>query len=55
MIPPTINSNQIEPEFANKFDLTLGKAKSKTIHFAMNNTFGFGGHVACSIFKKFIV
>ena len=55
MIPPTINSNQIEPEFANKFDLTLGKAKSKTIYFAMNNTFGFGGHVACSIFKKFIV
>jgi 3-oxoacyl-[acyl-carrier-protein] synthase II len=53
-IPPTINSNQIEPEFANKFDLTLEKAKNKTIHFAMNNTFGFGGHVACSIFKKII-
>jgi 3-oxoacyl-[acyl-carrier-protein] synthase II len=53
IIPPTINSNQIEPEFASKFDLTLGKAKNKTVHFAMNNTFGFGGHVGCSIFKKF--
>ena len=53
IIPPTINSDQIEPEFAGKFDLTLGKAKNRTVNFALSNTFGFGGHIACSVFKKF--
>lgn len=53
IIPPTINSNQPEPEFADKFDLTLGKAKNRTVNFALSNTFGFGGHIACSIFKKY--
>jgi 3-oxoacyl-[acyl-carrier-protein] synthase II len=53
MIPPTINSIKIEPDFADKFDLTLGKAKSKIVNYAMSNTFGFGGHIACSVFKKF--
>lgn len=51
-VPPTINSTQIEPEFANKFDFTLGKAKQRTVNFALSNTFGFGGHIASSIFKK---
>ena len=53
IIPPTINSTQPEPEFADKFDLTLGKAKNRTVNFALSNTFGFGGHIACSIFKKY--
>ncbi|GAA0886520.1 beta-ketoacyl-ACP synthase II [Sphingobacterium siyangense subsp. cladoniae] len=53
IIPPTINSRDIEPEFDGKFDLTLGKAKNKTVNIALSNTFGFGGHIACSIFKKF--
>jgi len=52
IIPPTINSNQIEPEFANKFDLTLEKSKKRIVNFALSNTFGFGGHIACSVFKK---
>ncbi len=52
-IPPTINTQQVEPEFANKFDLTLGKAQRKTVKYAMSNTFGFGGHIASSVFKKF--
>ena len=52
IIPPTINSTCIEPEFANKFDFTLGKSKKRTVNFALSNTFGFGGHIACSIFKK---
>jgi len=51
-VPPTINTKEVEPEFAGKFDLTLGKAVSKTINYAMSNTFGFGGHIATSIFKK---
>lgn len=54
IVPPTINSTQIEPEFAGKFNLTLGNAERKTVNIAISNTFGFGGHIACSIFKKFV-
>ncbi len=53
IIPPTINTQNVEPEFADKFNLTLSKAQSRTVNYAMSNTFGFGGHVASSIFKKF--
>lgn len=52
-VPPTINTVNAEPEVANSFNLTLGKAQSRTVNYAMSNTFGFGGHVATSIFKKF--
>lgn len=52
-IPPTINTKNIEPEFDGKFNLTLGKAISKTVNYAMSNTFGFGGHIATSVYKKF--
>jgi len=53
IVPPTINTKEVEPEFAEKFNLTLGKAIHKTVNYAMSNTFGFGGHIATSIFKKF--
>ncbi len=53
IIPPTINTVEAEPEFAGKFDLTLGRAKCKTVNYALSNTFGFGGHIASSVFKKF--
>ena len=52
--PPTINTNEIEPAWKDKFNLTLGTAQSKEISFAMSNTFGFGGHIATTIFKKYI-
>lgn len=52
-IPPTINTTQPEPEFADQLDLTLGIAKPKTVNYAMSNTFGFGGHIATSVFKKY--
>lgn len=52
-VPPTINTNEVVPEFAGKFDFTLAKPQYKPLNYAMNNTFGFGGHVATSIFKKF--
>jgi 3-oxoacyl-[acyl-carrier-protein] synthase II len=52
-IPPTINSVDIEPEYRDTFNLTLGTAQTKNIRFAMNNTFGFGGHIATTIFKKY--
>jgi 3-oxoacyl-[acyl-carrier-protein] synthase II len=53
IIPPTINSTDIEPDFKDLFDLTLHEAQTKEVNYAMNNTFGFGGHIATTIFKKF--
>ncbi|MDB3905162.1 beta-ketoacyl-ACP synthase II [Crocinitomicaceae bacterium] len=51
-VPPTINTKNIEPDFAYMFDFPLGKGKHKTIQYAMSNTFGFGGHIASLIIKK---
>jgi len=53
LIPPTINTTDVEPEFADKFNFTLQKAQAKNINYAVNNTFGFGGHIATTIFKKY--
>jgi 3-oxoacyl-[acyl-carrier-protein] synthase II len=51
--PPTINTNEVDPSFGSSFELTLGKSQKKVINYAMSNTFGFGGHIATTIFKKF--
>ena len=53
MVPPTINTTEIEPEFADHFDFPLGIAQPKEMKYAMSNTFGFGGHIASVLFKKF--
>ena len=53
IVPPTINTDEVEPEWKDKFNLTLGKAQSKEINYAMSNTFGFGGHIASVLFKKY--
>lgn len=53
IVPPTINTTEIESEFVDLFDFPLGKAKEKQLTYAMSNTFGFGGHIASVIFKKF--
>ncbi len=53
MVPPTINTTEAEPEYVGKFNLTLGKAEPKRINYAMSNTFGFGGHIATTIFKSY--
>lgn len=52
MVPPTINTENIDPEFAGLFDFPLGKAKAKEMTYAMSNTFGFGGHIAAVVMKK---
>lgn len=52
IIPPTINTQNVEPGFEDTFNLTLGTAQRRTVNYAMSNTFGFGGHIASSIFKK---
>jgi 3-oxoacyl-[acyl-carrier-protein] synthase II len=51
-IPPTINTENIEPEFAHLFDFPLGKAVRRESNYAMSNTFGFGGHIASVVLKK---
>jgi 3-oxoacyl-[acyl-carrier-protein] synthase II len=53
IIPPTINSTEIESEFKDKYDFCLGKAQQKTVNYAISNTFGFGGHIASAIFSKY--
>ena len=54
IVPPTINTNEVEAAFAGRFNLTLGKAQAKEINYSMSNTFGFGGHIATAIFKKYL-
>lgn len=51
-VPPTINTTEIETEFAHAFDFPLGVAKAKKIDYAMSNTFGFGGHIASIVMKR---
>lgn len=53
MIPPTINLATLDPEISSDLNLTPNVAQSKKINVAMNNTFGFGGHTASIIFKRF--
>lgn len=52
-VPPTINHFTDDPEIDNKLDFTFNKGKEKSIRFALSNTFGFGGHNASIIFKKY--
>lgn len=53
LIPPTINQFELDPELDSKLDFTFNKAKSRNVDYALSNTFGFGGHNASIIFKKF--
>jgi 3-oxoacyl-[acyl-carrier-protein] synthase II len=53
IVPPTINTKEIDPEFADLFDFPLEKGKAKDLTYVMSNTFGFGGHIASVVFKKF--
>jgi len=53
LVPPTINISQLDPGVPEGFNLTLGKAVKRKVDIAMSNTFGFGGHNAIVIFKKF--
>ncbi len=53
IIPPTINHFTDDPEIDNNLDFTFNKAKKRDINIALSNTFGFGGHNATIVFKKF--
>lgn len=53
IIPPTINHFTDDPDIDNKLDFTFNVAKKRDIRYALSNTFGFGGHNATVIFKKY--
>ena len=52
IIPPTINHTVIDENIDPSLNLTLNKAQKREVNIAMSNTFGFGGHNACVVFKK---
>lgn len=53
VIPPTINQENFDPELDSKLNFTFNKAQNRTVRAALSNTFGFGGHNASVIFRKF--
>jgi len=54
IVPPTINTTEIEPEFKELFHFPLQTGYKKDLTYAMSNTFGFGGHIASVLFKKYV-
>ena len=55
IVPPTINheDGDEDPEIDYNLNFTFNKAQKREVRAALNNTFGFGGHNACVIFKKY--
>jgi len=53
IIPPTINHSNVDETINPELNLTLNKAQKRDVKIAMSNTFGFGGHNACVVLKKF--
>ncbi len=53
IVPPTINCENLDPEIDSKLNLTLDKPQRREVKCALSNTFGFGGHNATVIFRKF--
>jgi 3-oxoacyl-[acyl-carrier-protein] synthase II len=53
IIPPTINHKVVDPEIDPRFNLTLNKAQERNVDYALSNTFGFGGHNAAILLKKY--
>ena len=52
LVPPTINHEFPDENIDPELNLTLNKAQKREVKVAMSNTFGFGGHNACILFRK---
>ncbi|WP_242120635.1 beta-ketoacyl-ACP synthase II [Aestuariivivens sediminicola] len=52
IVPPTINHSTVDEQIDPELNLTLNEAQKRDVRVAMSNTFGFGGHNACVVFKK---
>ncbi|WP_025144679.1 beta-ketoacyl-ACP synthase II [Pedobacter jeongneungensis] len=53
VIPPTINTKNLDENIPKGLNIVLGQPIKKEINYVLNNTFGFGGHTASTIFKKY--
>ena len=53
IVPPTINHNVVDERIDNRLNLTLNQSQKRDVTIAMSNTFGFGGHNACVVLKKY--
>ena len=55
IVPPTINhaDYDLDPEIDYKLNFTFNEAQKRTVNVALSNTFGFGGHNASIIVKKY--
>lgn len=53
VVPPTINHFTDDPDLDPQLNFTFNKAQQRTVNAALSNTFGFGGHNACVIVKKY--
>ena len=55
-MPPTINHEEgdNDPEIDYNLNFTFNKAQERPVRAALSNTFGFGGHNACCIMKKYV-
>lgn len=54
IVPPTINHFTPDPELDPNLNFTFNKAQKRVVNAALSNTFGFGGHNACVIVKKYV-
>lgn len=54
VVPPTINHFTDDPEIDSRLNFTFNKAQYRPVRAALSNTFGFGGHNACVIVKKYV-
>ncbi|MHB1921576.1 MAG: beta-ketoacyl-ACP synthase II [Chitinophagaceae bacterium] len=54
VVPPTINHFTDDPQFDPRLNFTFNQAQKRVVRAALSNTFGFGGHNASVIFKKFV-
>jgi len=55
IVPPTINHFEDDPELDARLNFTFHKPQKRIVNAALSNTFGFGGHNACVIVKKYLV
>lgn len=53
VVPPTINHFTDDPEIDPRLDFTYHRSRKRTVDFALSNTFGFGGHNATILFRKY--
>lgn len=53
IVPATINTENLDDQIPQDLNILLGAAKEMPVNYVLNNTFGFGGHTAATLFKKY--